>query len=155
MDKFKQDNPDTLNHGDEVNATMPDGTEVHGWVNSIDEAGNPTLWTDDGRKIVLPEAQLSKQDQDDLQKQIVNTDLTKQEEPNANTIASPVETVRNQTSGSATPVAEGVTSGVQEPPKNSTSETQGLPAQKEIALPTKEEIQNLPSREASENDIQR
>ncbi len=140
LDKANEASGATLNHGDEVNATMPDGTEVHGWVNSIDEAGNPTLWTDDGKKVILPEAQLSKQDQDNLQKQIVNTDLTKQEELNANTIASPVETVRSETPTTTPPVAEGKPSGVQTPPENSTSENKGLP--------TKEEIGNIPTREA-------
>ena len=70
-DSSDQINSGTLEHGDEVHAIMPTGEEVHGWVNSVDEAGNPVLWTEDGKKIVLPEANLGKEEQEELQKSII------------------------------------------------------------------------------------
>src|ERR1700722_5019598 len=95
-----------LYHGDEVHATMPDGTKVQGHVIGAEpETGNTQIITDEGKTLTLPEQY-------------------------ANQVKSTVEAIRSQTPESTTPVAEGESSGIQKSAELSDAEKEEL--QKEL-----------------------
>lgn len=98
----------TLGHGDEVEATLPDGTTVRGTVIGADESGNAQILTPDGATHTLPERMVRE---------------------NANTQQGPVEDVRGQAPGPSQEMAGGEPGQVQEPAGTRGGEEAGLPEQ--------------------------
>jgi len=108
--------PDVLTHGDEVHATMPDGTEVQGHVIGADKEGNSVIIQKTGETVTLPEK------------------LT-EEKSHANPKSKTVEVLRNPPPGPVEEVAGGKPSEIQQPAPARTAESAGLPTQKTAGVP--------------------
>lgn len=155
-----------LEHGDEVQATMPNGDKVNGHIvehNPIN--GNPVVLQDNGQKVELPEEShtdmLNRLGQEISQKGISQPNEVRKEYPElnltyndarkvltrakryANSKQSPVETIRSETPRPPAQVAAGKPSELQQVAGVSAGEEKGLPTSQSTNGSTKEEQEAL------------